>query len=120
MIRRPRSPDALAMTEGTCEAMARGVHAVGLVHALQNHDEMTYELVHFASEHREEEFTFRGEPKPVAVPDTPPVALTGADEDGRRRQLGRGPAGRGGAFPFLLFSLFFLFFLFLIILFLIK
>ncbi|MET4078481.1 maltose alpha-D-glucosyltransferase [Janibacter sp. UYMM211] len=43
------------------EAMARGVHAVGLVHALQNHDEMTYELVHFASEHREEEFTFRGE-----------------------------------------------------------
>ena len=28
-------------------------------------------------------FTFRGEPKPIAVPDTPPVALTvGDDEDG--------------------------------------
>ena len=43
------------------EATARGVEAVGLVHALQNHDEMTYELVHFASEHAAEEFVFRGE-----------------------------------------------------------
>ncbi len=43
------------------EAMARGVEAVSLVHALQNHDEMTYELVHFASEHAAEEFVFRGE-----------------------------------------------------------
>ncbi|HYO36246.1 MAG TPA: AAA family ATPase, partial [Geodermatophilus sp.] len=30
-----------------------------------------------------QKFTFRGEPKPIAVPDTPPVALTvGDDEDG--------------------------------------
>lgn len=43
------------------EAMRLGVEAVSLVHALQNHDEMTYELVHFGSEHREDEFTFRGE-----------------------------------------------------------
>ena len=28
-----------------------------------------------------QKFTFRGEPKPIAVPDTPPVALSGADED---------------------------------------
>ena len=38
-----------------------GVEPVQLVHALQNHDEMTYELVHFAAVHAEEEFTFRGE-----------------------------------------------------------
>jgi trehalose synthase len=31
-----------------------------LVHALQNHDEMTYELVHFAGPHRDELFPFRG------------------------------------------------------------
>lgn len=43
------------------EAHAQGVDAVQLVHALQNHDEMTYELVHFASEHRDEVYTFRGE-----------------------------------------------------------
>jgi ATP-dependent Clp protease ATP-binding subunit ClpC len=33
-----------------------------------------------------QKFTFRGEPKPIAVPDTPPVALSGAeggsDEEG--------------------------------------
>ncbi|WP_426502479.1 maltose alpha-D-glucosyltransferase [Dactylosporangium sp. McL0621] len=33
---------------------------VRLVHALQNHDEMTYELVHFAGPHRADEFAFRG------------------------------------------------------------
>ena len=43
------------------EAMHLGVDAAGLVHALQNHDEMTYELVHFASRHREDEYFFRGE-----------------------------------------------------------
>ena len=31
-----------------------------LVHALQNHDEMTYELVHFATLHADDLFTFRG------------------------------------------------------------
>ena len=44
-----------------------GVEPVSLVHALQNHDEMTYELVHFAAGHRDDEFTLRGE------------QLTGAD-----------------------------------------
>lgn len=43
------------------EAHRLGVDAAGLVHALQNHDEMTYELVHFASRHRDDEYTFRGE-----------------------------------------------------------
>ena len=37
-----------------------GVEPVSLVHALQNHDEMTYELVHFATVHADEIFTFRG------------------------------------------------------------
>ena len=31
------------------------------MHALQNHDEMTYELVHFATLHAEDTFNFRGE-----------------------------------------------------------
>ena len=43
------------------QAHELGVDAAGLVHALQNHDEMTYELVHFASRHRDDEFDFRGE-----------------------------------------------------------
>ncbi|MGO1971814.1 MAG: maltose alpha-D-glucosyltransferase [Propionibacteriaceae bacterium] len=38
-----------------------GVEPVSLVHALQNHDEMTYELVHFATLHADDVFTFRGE-----------------------------------------------------------
>ena len=33
---------------------------IRLVHALQNHDEMTYELVHFAATHRNDTFHFRG------------------------------------------------------------
>ena len=39
---------------------AHGVDPVSLVHGLQNHDEMTYELVHFASGHKDAPFTFRG------------------------------------------------------------
>ncbi|MBA3529322.1 MAG: maltose alpha-D-glucosyltransferase, partial [Propionibacteriaceae bacterium] len=39
---------------------ALGVEPVSLVHALQNHDEMTYELVHFATLHRDDDFAFRG------------------------------------------------------------
>ena len=31
------------------------------MHALQNHDEMTYELVHFAAGHKDDVFGFRGE-----------------------------------------------------------
>jgi trehalose synthase len=38
-----------------------GVPPIGLVHALQNHDELTYELVHFGSRHASDEINFRGE-----------------------------------------------------------
>ena len=41
-------------------ARQTGVEAASLVHALQNHDEMTYELVHFATLHSAEMFEFRG------------------------------------------------------------
>ena len=41
-------------------ALRLDLQPIRLVHALQNHDEMTYELVHFAREHRDELFTFRG------------------------------------------------------------
>lgn len=41
-------------------ALQHGVEAVSLVHALQNHDEMTYELVHFAAVHGRDLFRFRG------------------------------------------------------------
>jgi trehalose synthase len=37
-----------------------GIQPISLVHALQNHDELTYELVHFAGRHADELFTFRG------------------------------------------------------------
>lgn len=42
------------------EALALGVDAASLVHALQNHDELTYELIHFAVRHRDREFEFGG------------------------------------------------------------
>jgi trehalose synthase len=41
-------------------ALRHGVQPIRLVHALQNHDEMTYELVHFAAAHRDDVFSFRG------------------------------------------------------------
>ncbi len=37
-----------------------GVEPVQLVHALQNHDELTWELVHFEERRTEHEFSFRG------------------------------------------------------------
>ncbi|GAA4779646.1 maltose alpha-D-glucosyltransferase [Actinomycetospora chlora] len=37
-----------------------GIDPASLVHALQNHDEMTYELVHWSTGHRDDVFTFRG------------------------------------------------------------
>jgi trehalose synthase len=36
-----------------------GVEPVGLVHGMQNHDELTYELVHWATVHRDDLFPFR-------------------------------------------------------------
>jgi trehalose synthase len=41
-------------------ALHRGLQPISLVHALQNHDELTYELVHFAATHRDDVFQFRG------------------------------------------------------------
>jgi trehalose synthase len=41
-------------------ALRHGLQPVHLVHALQNHDEMTYELVHFAMSHKDDLFRFRG------------------------------------------------------------
>lgn len=41
-------------------SLALGVQPVQLVHGLQNHDELTYELVHWATRHAEEEYRFRG------------------------------------------------------------
>jgi trehalose synthase len=41
-------------------ALHHGLQPVRLVHALQNHDEMTYELVHFAIGHKDDIFRFRG------------------------------------------------------------
>jgi trehalose synthase len=37
-----------------------GLQPVSLVHALQNHDELTYELVHFDDRHADDLFPFRG------------------------------------------------------------
>ncbi len=39
-------------------AVKHGVEPASLVHALQNHDEMTYELVHFATLHKDDVFTY--------------------------------------------------------------
>jgi trehalose synthase len=38
------------------EAMRIGIDQASLVHALQNHDELTYELVHFASRHANDQY----------------------------------------------------------------
>ena len=40
--------------------MEIGVDPASLVHALQNHDELTYELVHFAAGHKDEVFELNG------------------------------------------------------------
>lgn len=42
------------------EALELGVDQASLVHALQNHDELTYELVHFAARHRHDSYTLGG------------------------------------------------------------
>lgn len=42
-------------------ALELGVDPASLVHALQNHDELTYELVHWSTGHRDDIFTYKGE-----------------------------------------------------------
>jgi ATP-dependent Clp protease ATP-binding subunit ClpC len=44
-------------------------------------------VVDIEGEGTDAKFTFRGEPKPIAVPDTPPVALSGAEGE-----QGEGPS----------------------------
>jgi trehalose synthase len=41
-------------------ALQQGLQPISLVHALQNHDELTYELVHFAATHKDDIFNFGG------------------------------------------------------------
>lgn len=43
------------------EAIRLGIDQASLVHALQNHDELTYELVHFTTVHRDEHYWLGGE-----------------------------------------------------------
>jgi len=42
------------------ESLEHGVDPAALVHALQNHDELTYELVHFWTLHRSDTYRFHG------------------------------------------------------------
>lgn len=42
------------------ESLDIGIDAASLVHALQNHDDLTFELIHFWSAHSEDMFEFRG------------------------------------------------------------
>ena len=44
------------------EARAIGVDTASLVHALQNHDELTYELIHFDAVHSTDTYIFRNRP----------------------------------------------------------
>jgi trehalose synthase len=66
-INRPAYHHALAMQDTeflrlTLNAsLEYGVSPTSLVHAMQNHDELTYELVHFATLHKDELFTYGGE-----------------------------------------------------------
>jgi trehalose synthase len=66
-INRPAYQHALAMADTeflrlTLNAsLTIGVKPVQLVHALQNHDELTYELVHFATTHKDDLYVYHGE-----------------------------------------------------------
>lgn len=65
-INRPAYHHALAVADTEFlrltlrTSLELGVQPVGLVHALQNHDELTYELVHWANRHHLDTYEFRG------------------------------------------------------------
>lgn len=67
-VNRPAYHHALAMEDTEFlrmtlqSALDIGVEPASLVHALQNHDELTYELVHYWTVHNHDEYTFRGKP----------------------------------------------------------
>ncbi len=42
-------------------AIELGVDPASLVHALQNHDELTYELVHWSNGHKDDIYTYKGQ-----------------------------------------------------------
>jgi trehalose synthase len=66
-INRPAYHHALAMADTEFlrltlnESLTLGVDPVQLVHALQNHDELTYELVHFTTLHHDDLYSYHGE-----------------------------------------------------------
>jgi trehalose synthase len=66
-VNRPAYHHALAMGDTEFlrltmnQALALGIDSASLVHALQNHDELTHELVHFATRHRDDIFTYGGQ-----------------------------------------------------------
>ncbi len=66
-VNRPAYHHALAMGDTEFlrltmnQALALGIDSASLVHALQNHDELTHELVHFATRHRDDVFSYGGQ-----------------------------------------------------------
>ncbi|MGO1544026.1 MAG: maltose alpha-D-glucosyltransferase [Gulosibacter sp.] len=42
-------------------SLEAGIQPVSLIHGMQNHDELTYELVHWESRHMDDEYEFRDE-----------------------------------------------------------
>jgi trehalose synthase len=66
-VNRPAYHHALAMADTEFlrltmnQALGLGIDSASLVHALQNHDELTHELVHFATRHHEDSFTYGGQ-----------------------------------------------------------
>jgi trehalose synthase len=66
-VNRPAYHHALAMGDTEFlrltmnQALGLGIDSASLVHALQNHDELTHELVHFATRHHEDSFTYGGQ-----------------------------------------------------------
>ena len=66
-INRPAYQHALATADTEFlrltlrKTLELGVDPASLVHALQNHDELTYELVHWSTGHRDDVFTYKGE-----------------------------------------------------------
>ena len=65
-------------------ALELGIDPASLVHALQNHDELTHELVHFSTAHKDDVFTY---------------ARRGADRRRARRARPRRPQRRASPGP---------------------